>query len=458
MMVRHNLSRKGTVLAASFLAAAFTVTGGLAIQGHTQAAAYRRLLNNGYQHAFTELTTAVSELDTALQKGLYATSPAMISSLCAEAFGRTVSAQMALGELPYANVELEQTAAFIAKAGDYAMALSRAALSGGETSADTRETLRVLSASTTALNRTLQSLQSDLNAGAITLEDLETAQQRLSQATEDGEHILAGSAFQTVENDFPEVPALIYDGPFSEHLADRAPKMLEGRGEVNRDEARAAAARFLSLKPEIFDFVSESGGALPTWDFSARVDGGELFVRVSKAGGLVVELLNSRPVAEQILTREQAIETAAAFLEEQGYPGMAESYDIRQGNILTVNFAATQDGVICYPDLIKVSVALDNGRIVGFEAQGYLTNHTPRSLDAPAVSAAKAREWVSPDLTILSHQPALIPTGGKYEVLCHEFKCRTPDGKHYIIYVNAATGQEQKILILLEDESGTLVI
>ena len=61
-------------------------------------------------------------------------------------------------------------------------------------------------------------------------------------------------------------------------------------------------------------------------------------------------------------------------------------------------------------------------------------------------------------LTVLSHQLALIPTGGEYEVLCHEFKCQAQDGSHVLIYVNAQTGKQQHILLLLEDESGTLVI
>jgi hypothetical protein len=60
-------------------------------------------------------------------------------------------------------------------------------------------------------------------------------------------------------------------------------------------------------------------------------------------------------------------------------------------------------------------------------------------------------------LEVLSHRLALIPTGGEYEVLCHEFQCRTDDGSHVIVYVNAATGNEEKILLLVEDETGTLV-
>ena len=166
------------------------------------------MLDNTYQHAFTELATAAGELDVALRKVTYATSPELFSALCAQAYSKARAAQSALGELPYGNVELEQTAAFLAKTGDYAMALARDAY--GETACTEahRETLRGLAGAASTLSGALQSLLAELDAGTIRPEDVETVQARLSNATESGE-LPAGSAFQTVEADFPEVPALI---------------------------------------------------------------------------------------------------------------------------------------------------------------------------------------------------------------------------------------------------------
>ena len=190
--------RRKQVLAASFLAGAFAVTAGFAVQGHARAAQYRRMLDNTYQHAFTELATAAGELDVALRKVTYATSPELFSALCAQAYSKALAAQSALGELPYGNVELEQTAAFLAKTGDYAMALARDAY--GETACTEahRETLRGLAGAASTLSGALQSLLAELDAGTIRPEDVETVQARLSNATELGE-LPAGSAFQTVE-------------------------------------------------------------------------------------------------------------------------------------------------------------------------------------------------------------------------------------------------------------------
>lgn len=446
------------VLAVSFTAAAFAVSVGFGVQGYARAEDYRRQLDNGYRQAFTELTTAAGELDAALEKVTYATTPSLFASLCAQAYATAQAAQSALGELPYGNVELEQTAAFFAKAGDYAMAMARGTNGEGVCTDENRETLRGLAAAAGELSATLQELQLQLDGGALHPEDVAAVEARLAAAAEDGGQITGGSAFQTVEADFPQVPTLIYDGPFSEHLSSRTPQMLEGLPQVTEEEARRAAAAFAGLRAEVFTPTSDGAGNLPAWGFSALADGGELYVEITKQGGQVLQMLSSRPVGEAALSRKEGVEQAAAFLDAHGYQDMAPSYFLEGDGILTVHFAPVLDGVYCYPDLVKVGVALDNGDVVSFEAHGYLMNHGAREPAAPAVSADEAAERVDPSLTVLSRQLALIPTGGEYEVLCHEFKCQNADGGHVLVYVNAATGQQERILLLLEDENGTLVI
>lgn len=440
----------------TYLTAAFVVVCGLAVARHQEALQYKRYVQAGYLHAFSELTTAVSEIDTALQKGLYANSPAMISALCTEVFGKAMAAQMSMGELPYANVELEQTAAFVAKVGDYVYALARSTADSGGYSEEDLNNLSALSRQASGLAQQLEGLVADLQSGAMTLDDVPAAQARLAAAREDSQPDTGG--YQEIEGQFSELPALIYDGPFSDHIQSRSPAMLEGREPVSDREAREIAAAFAGLRPDIFTLAGTVEGRIPAYTYAASVDGGELTVQVSQTGGMVLTLFNSRPLGEAALSPEEGVEAARAFLEQKGFPSMKESYFINQDNILIVNFAFTQDDVVCYPDLIKVAVALDNGRIVGFESEGYLMNHTTRTLSSPTLSLAEAQRKVSGRLKQLAHQLTVIPTMGEHELLCYEFKCETESGQHFIVYVNAQTGKEERMFLLLEDESGTLVL
>lgn len=454
-MQEKTFTRRGKIRAMTFLAAGGVVLGGFALQGQLRAAASEALLARHYEYAFSELTAAVSELDTTLQKGQYATSAGLFSSLCSQAFRQALSAQTALGALPYGNVELEQTAAFLARTGDYALALAR--LEENSLTDEQRETFSALSQRASTLSAALESLQSDLYAGTLALDDVDAVERRLSQKTENGEDVLAGSAFQDIEEGCSDLPTLIYDGPFSDHLLHASPKCLEGLETVNRDEARAAAAAFFGLSPTLFTPASQTEGTLPTYGFSAVADGGELWVEVTETGGQVLQVLNSRSVGPAQLTREEGMLRAAALLERLNLSGMEPTYSMEEGGRLIVNFAYAQDGVRCYPDLIKVTIALDNGAVVGYEAHNYLMNHTARTLSAPAVAADTAQAKVGEGLTLLSRRLALIPTAGQGEVLCHEFQCEDESGRHCLIYVNAQTGEQEQILLLLEDESGTLV-
>ncbi len=444
--------RRKRVLQITAAAAAVALAVGFAIQGYSQAHRSRQLLEFNSVRAYYELTAAVSEMNADLQKLQYVATPVLMQSLCADLYARALTAQMALGELPASDILLEQTCTFLAQTGDYANALVKACAINGCQQEDVQQ-LGQLAAACSTLSSALLNLQSDLVDGAADMERLLDVEQALARRTGGGQAASGGSSFQDIEANFPETPSLIYDGPFSEHLSRRTPLALEGQEEVSQEQARERAAVFLGCQAQDLAPAGQGAGALPTWTFRA----GDAYVEVTRQGGQALTLLNARSVGEAAVSEVEAVAGAKAFLEEQGFSAMRESYHIRQNNVLTIHFAAAQGEVLCYPDLIKVSVALDNGEIVGFESHGWMMNHVLRELESPQMSQAEAQAVVSPQLEVLSHQLALIPSAGEAELLCHEFKCRTQQDTHVLVYVNAATGNEERILLLLEDENGTLV-
>ena len=53
---------------------------------------------------------------------------------------------------------------------------------------------------------------------------------------------------------------------------------------------------------------------------------------------------------------------------------------------------------------------------------------------------------------------AFVPSEGLSEVYCHEFLCRGKNGERVLVYIDAQTGMEEQILVLLEDETGVLAM
>ena len=452
------MRKKTAVIIISFLSAASICFGVLSWNQYTRAEAYKRGVAASYQRAFGDLVVSMTEIDSALQKSLYATSPSMMGSICTDLFGKAMTAQMSLGILPCTTADLEQTAGFVSRIGDYAYVLSRGAAQGREFSEEEKSNLKALSDTASILAENLSQMQHDMNMGELTMDDLYAAEKGAEMSEEANLPHTMSSSVRLIEQEFPEVPALIYDGPFSEHITTMKPRLLEGEKELSENEARTAAAKFLGVQEGRVYPSGKSEGEMPAYYFTAKVNGCELTLEVSVVGGKPINMLCSRQPEEATMSAEEATAAAAKFLESRGFTNMTQSYHMINDNIMTVNFAYEQDGVLCYSDLIKVGVALDTGAIVGFEARGYIMAHCEREIPEAEVDADTAREQVSSNLEIKSEGIVLIPTDGKYEKLCHEFKCHTPEDKNYIVYVNAVTGEQEKILILIEDESGTLTM
>lgn len=461
MTMLQSLARRTRIRAATYLTAAFVLLAGTIMQQNAQLIQYQRLTANNYTHAFSELTASVQRMSTSLEKQTCTTSPTQIAALGAEIYGQAQAAQQAIGELPYAYVELTQTASFVSKVGDYAQALARSAATQGGYTGDQLETVKALSKASRQLSQTLDKLEQQVYNGETALEDLTAVEQRLN-GTQSAQRLGAQtgeSRFQTVETDFPELPTLIYDGPFSDSLQSKAKPGLEGLQEVTRASARETAAQFVGVSAQALEPMEPIAGDLPAWVFRLQGEKGSCTIRVTKAGGKVIAMLASRPVTEPAISQKEAVQRAKAFLEKHGFTDLTEHYYSEADGTLTVNFAAMQDDVLLYPDLIKVEVAMDNGDVVGFEAENYLTHHVERDSAAlkATITEAQARKTVSPALTIQSTRLALIPTPGEEEVLCWEYTCQTDEGRRCMVYVNGQTGTEEKILLLIEDESGTLV-
>ena len=134
---------------------------------------------------------------------------------------------------------------------------------------------------------------------------------------------------------------------------------------------------------------------------------------------------------------------------------MKETYYLKQNGIVTINYAYLQDEVTVYSDLIKLKVALDNGEILGIETMGYLNSHEERNIGDIKISKEDAAKNLNKKLDIKSENLAIIPTEWKTEILCWEFK-GTIDGMDFLVYVNANTGKEEDILIIINTPNGTL--
>ncbi len=446
-------NRRAMIRLVSFFCTALLVLGGFTYIGYSTANRYRTRLENSFRRSLEELSTYLSNIEAALTKSLYSNSLPEQSLLSARLLRDAGCAKEALSQLPLDQAPLDKIYRFLSQTGEFAVSLS-GRLSAGE--ALRKEDYDSL-ASLHSYARTLSASLQDCTAGLLSGENGDWYFiQRLSQESEILPAVTDG--FREMEAGFEDYPTLIYDGPFSDHILQQTPRMTEGKSDYGVTAAAAAAKSFLSLgnvSPGELTSLGKSEGNLAVYSFAL----GSMTMDVTCAGPYVARVIDSRSVEKSAISVESARKNARIFLSMQGYSDFQESYYSVADHICTVNFAAQQNGVICYPDLIKVSVAMDNGSIVLFDACGYLMNHMKRDLPEARLSAEEARKKLSPAL-IPAAEPklAVVPTTGENEALCYEFRCTGTNGETVLVYLDTQTGLERQLLILLQSDGGILTI
>lgn len=406
------------------------------------------LISNGYVRALEDLTAAADNISSTLEKRLYAGTPEQQSKLADKLFNEASSAKSAMLQLPVQELSLENTYKFLSQVGNYAQSIAKKSAAGEEISDDEYNNLKSLRKYAETLSSDLWSLEKSVSSGEINISDISNNDNtNYAEVTE---------GFTEFEESFESYPRLIYDGPFSDHIMEKEPQMLKDKNKVSKSKALERASMTLNVSANDLTNVTERGGNLPAWIFSDSENG--VSCAVTKQGGMVSYFIKSRQPENVSLSMKEAVKNAEEYIANSSYDNMKVTYYEKQDNVVTVNFAYCIDGITCYTDLIKVSVALDNGEILGFEASGYIVNHQKRAFPDEEFSIRDCREKLSPMLKCIGENRALIPSDGGSEVYCYEYKCTSEDGRNVLVYFNAQTGVEEQILILLENESGTLTI
>lgn len=416
-------------------------------------------LENHYQRLFFDVKKHVENVQVNLSKAMLSESRDQNVLLLSQIMNEAYFAQDKLGQMPITHAETAKTEKFLNQVADYSYHLIQTHLKGEPLTNKQREALANLQGNSATFNNELAKLQSELADKNFLMGSLN---RRQSKKVREGNEKIFQTSLVSVEKNMAKTPELIYDGPFSDQMINRKPLGLDGSN-VSRKEAEKIARDFFGAA-RVQDITSFEEGKdaqevrIPSYTFNIRPKNTSkelaTYIGVSKKGGKVIWMANSRPVPKGKLTIKEAQDKALKYLKEKGFDSMEPNYYLKYDGTVLFNFVYKEKDVTIYPDLVKVKVALDNGEIVGFDASSYYLNHHTRNIQQPNVSDTEAREKVKIDFDIDSTRLALIPKG-KNEVLCYEFKGKYR-GADYIVYINALDGSEEQILQIIKDENGTL--
>lgn len=430
--------------------------GGNAVVKNNQLNQANNMINSIYSKSFLELADSVAEIDNCLSKGAVSHSPGYLTELSDKIYVQSYSAMNSLGQLPVNHIELDNTSKFLSQVGDFTYNLSKRVAEGHQITADEQKSLAQLSGYASDLADKLYKLEDSMFKDGMNF-GTANSQKAFAKAKN---AVDMGGSFQSIEENFQDYPALIYDGPFSDHILRMEALHTKGKDEITRVQAEDKIREFIPKdKIKKIAYSGSTNGTIPTYKYVVTDnDNIRTSIEISKHGGFVVFMLKDRDVKEKKLDVKDAVIKGGEYLTRAGIHSMTESYYEIKDNVITVNYAYKENGITMYPDLIKLKIAMDNGEMLGFESKGYLMSHTEeRSLNPVNITIEEAKNCVSSAVEILSMNMAVIPKNGSKEVLCYEFVTKLND-KKFIIYINATDGGEEQILMLMESENGVLTV
>ena len=439
------MSKRIMVRIISYTMAVFLVLTGFLFCEHQRVRQKELELNNGYIKNLNALETSMNNITDTLDKASYLKSGTDLLNLSTTLFCEGETAKNALAGLPNGASNSSTLYKFLSQVGNYAVSISENAIDGEISDEENEELANLYKTS-----KTITEIIRQVNESYDNIEDFakiinENVDKKIDAKT-------LASTLDGLEKELNDYPTLIYDGPFSDHLLNKQPLMTSNATECSKEYSKQKAQEFFGIKTEL-NYTGSQDGKIKCYIFEKD----NLYCCVSKNGGYISFMRNSREIKDAKLSNEDAVKKAEKFLKKNGLNNMENTYYYAVDGECIINFAYKSDDTLCYTDLIKVGVALDTGEIVFYEAAGYLTNHTARPFEKAPHTEEEAREKVNKRLTVKSSRLCLIPTDSGSEIRCYEFLCETPEKSSVFVYISVINLSTVKILLVDKSASGVLV-
>ncbi|MCP8970784.1 germination protein YpeB [Ectobacillus ponti] len=399
---------------------------------------------NNYQRAFHDLTYNLDLLQDKIGTTLAMNSRTSLSPALAEVWRLTSKAHSDVGQLPLTILPFNKTEDFLSKIGDFSYRTAIRDLDKEPLSDAEYQKLQQLYQHASEIQKEMRRVQHLVIKNNLRWMDVELA---LSTNKRPADNTII-DGFRTVERNV-EAYAETDFGPTATSLEKPKQGFSRLKGDfITEEQAKEKALSFLGLRTGERITAEKSGKGANNRFYSLRIHHpqtkSDTYMDVAAKGGYPIFVINNREIGERKLSLSEAADKGAQFLKEHGFQHM-ELYDSSQyDSAAALTFVTNQDGVRVYPESIQMKIALDDGSMIGFSARDYLSSYQVRQIPKPAISVEEARKKINQNVQIQEERKAIIVNDLKKEVLCYEFM-GTFKSNTYQIFINAATGMEEKV-------------
>lgn len=404
-------------------------------------------LENVYEKNFYNLLDSVNTAENDLSKVLASSGSSYQSKLLNSVAKASNEAQISVAGLPLSQSNIYDMVKMVNQIYGYTSTLSDKIAKGSTLSESELDTLEEVYQNVLTLKNELNNFARKMQQGYSILDD--------STFNEDGSTNFTNIISQMTDLDV-KYPTMIYDGPFSDSVVNSEVKGLSGK-DVTQEDAEAKIEKHFKNVTDI-NYENTTKGKFETYNFRVvNADGEQLYVQVTKIGGHILTVSGAGKVGDKSISEDDAKQIALEFAKNNGVENGEVVWSDSLYDDIYLNIAPVQNGIILYPDLVKVKIDMTSGTVVGYDATTYFTNHTSRALDKGSLTKKEAEAKVSNQFTIVQSRLVLSPLDYNREVVCYEVEA-TKDENTYYFYFNVADGGEENILKVIKTDNGNLLM
>jgi spore germination protein len=400
---------------------------------------------NQYQEAFQDLSFYIKSLEDELGKSIAVNSRKQLGPNLTHVWRISYAAQNAVGHLPLTLMPFNKTEAFLSRIGDFSYKTAVRDLDKEPLTEHEWNVLQSLYKSAGEIHDELNKVQDKIISKQLRWMDVEAMLADPKKKSDNS--IIDG--FKLIDqrvSGYSEIETKM-NTQNSEEIRIAKLKKLTGK-EISEQEAKRIALDFVGAEDGKNVKISKTSkeANLPSYDINILDPKSKknILVEVSKKGGHVVWMLNTRNVGRAQVSLEHAAVKASRFIKQKNLENMELSKTELFDHEGVFTFVRNDKGIKNYLDAVVVKVALDNGEVVGYHAEDHIINNRNRSFTTPKLTVDQAKTHVNRNLKISEESLALIENDLNQEVLCYEFS-GSLDRSFYRIYINADTGEEEKV-------------
>ncbi len=223
----------------------------------------------------------------------------------------------------------------------------------------------------------------------------------------------------------------------------------EGMGSPTLDPAQAeemCKRYFADYKIDEFQCIGETvTRGYGAYNVQGYDDNGTLlFAEIDYKSGELIRFDYFEPCEGETFDMDNAKQIAENFLEGLGYDDMEVVRVRENGTDVDFTYAYETDGVVFYPDSVRVKVCRARGVVTGMDASKFLKNHEKRSEPEISLTLANAQNKLRKGLEVDASRLAVVQTA-RGERAAYEFLCSYQE-ERYFIFIDANTGDELAIV------------